>query len=467
MRSTAPRRRPAAALLVVGVLLFAAVQVPSAGASGTAAAGTGVTEVLPASTIARALKASGSVARRDGALTVERIGGTEQLAHPVPRDADRRVPAASAAIRGRGRRPAGRLRHPRPERAQPASHHRRRVGPDRVGLGPVRHVGGPDVVGRPTVIVPATSDPARRSDAGDAGALRGHPARLRLRRPGVPAQRPGRQGGDHRPTCTSPRGCRTGPIPSCCSCTAITPHATRATAWNYRWPCKDTWKPLPNYAGYDYVAGSSRELRVRGGVRERERRQRPGQRRRRQRHAAARRAARGAPRPVAAVVHGGRRSVRDAVRRQGRHDRDRHDGPLARRRRCGLAGHRRPGAPRPLRDRRRVAAGAGGLHARHDQRRAAGRDAAVLRRRRLRPAGHPLLSTTPGTWWTAIASPKHAITVFGANHNFFNTVWTPSSGYPGCLRRRAQRMPRPAPSRRGASRGQRLHRRLLPSLPGR
>ena len=30
-------------------------------------------------------------------------------------------------------------------------------------------------------------------------------------------------------------------------------------------------------------------------------------------------------------------------------------------------------------------------------------------------------------------SPKHAITVFGANHNFFNTVWTPSSGYPGAF----------------------------------
>jgi len=75
MRSTAPRRRPAAALLVVGMLLAA---VPSAGASGTAAASAGVIEVLPASTVARALKASGSVARRDGALTVERIGGTEQ-----------------------------------------------------------------------------------------------------------------------------------------------------------------------------------------------------------------------------------------------------------------------------------------------------------------------------------------------------------------------------------------------------
>src|SRR4051794_25963954 len=28
-------------------------------------------------------------------------------------------------------------------------------------------------------------------------------------------------------------------------------------------------------------------------------------------------------------------------------------------------------------------------------------------------------------------TPKHTITVFGANHNFFNSVWTPGGGYPG------------------------------------
>jgi hypothetical protein len=29
--------------------------------------------------------------------------------------------------------------------------------------------------------------------------------------------------------------------------------------------------------------------------------------------------------------------------------------------------------------------------------------------------------------------PKHTLTLLGANHNFFNTVWTPSSGYPGAF----------------------------------
>jgi hypothetical protein len=30
-------------------------------------------------------------------------------------------------------------------------------------------------------------------------------------------------------------------------------------------------------------------------------------------------------------------------------------------------------------------------------------------------------------------SAKHTVTVFGANHNFFNTVWSPSGGYPGAF----------------------------------
>jgi hypothetical protein len=35
-------------------------------------------------------------------------------------------------------------------------------------------------------------------------------------------------------------------------------------------------------------------------------------------------------------------------------------------------------------------------------------------------------------------APKHTVTIFGANHNFFNTVWTPASGYPGAFNDRAQ-----------------------------
>ena len=30
-------------------------------------------------------------------------------------------------------------------------------------------------------------------------------------------------------------------------------------------------------------------------------------------------------------------------------------------------------------------------------------------------------------------SAKATVTVYGANHNFFNTVWSPSSGYPGAF----------------------------------
>lgn len=34
-------------------------------------------------------------------------------------------------------------------------------------------------------------------------------------------------------------------------------------------------------------------------------------------------------------------------------------------------------------------------------------------------------------------APKHTVTIFGANHNFFNMVWTPASGYPGAFNDRA------------------------------
>ena len=77
MRSIALRRRPAAALLV-GVVLFAAVHMPSAGAAerwGGHRCDRGAPRFHDCSVV---LEASGSVARRDGALTVERIGGTER-----------------------------------------------------------------------------------------------------------------------------------------------------------------------------------------------------------------------------------------------------------------------------------------------------------------------------------------------------------------------------------------------------
>ena len=48
-------------------------------------------------------------------------------------------------------------------------------------------------------------------------------------------------------------------------------------------------------------------------------------------------------------------------------------------------------------------------------------------------------------------SPKHTVTAFGANHNFFNTVWTPSSGYPGSFddgTRRCEDRLRPIQERR-------------------
>ena len=80
-----------------------------------------------------------------------------------------------------------------------------------------------------------------------------------------------------------------------------------------------------------------------------------------------------------------------ALRRQGRLHPHRRHGPLARRRGRRLAGDRRPGAADAVRDRRGAAARARGLHPRDRERHPDGGDAAVLRRRRLRPPGHALL----------------------------------------------------------------------------
>lgn len=51
-------------------------------------------------------------------------------------------------------------------------------------------------------------------------------------------------------------------------------------------------------------------------------------------------------------------------------------------------------------------------------------------------------------------TPKHTVTAFGANHNFFNTVWTPSSGYPGSFddgTRRCEDRLRPIQERRAGA----------------
>ena len=56
---------------------------------------------------------------------------------------------------------------------------------------------------------------------------------------------------------------------------------------------------------------------------------------------------------------------------------------------------------------------------------------AVLRRRRVGSGGHALLRRRALPRSPATPAPKATVTVMGANHNFFNTVWTPKFGYPG------------------------------------
>ena len=205
----------------------------------------------------------------------------------------------------------------------------------------------------------------------------------------------------------------------------------KGNRWNYRWPCKDTWKPLPNYEGYDYVAA---RLASYGYV-------------------------------VVSVSGNGVNVLGNVVDDSGMRQRgellEEHldlwqqwstvgGDPFGTRfigkvdmTEIGTMGHSRGGEGvvwQVIVDRERpdpYGIDAVLPLAPVDFTRAtindvpAGRDAAVLRRRRLRPAGHPLLRRLPVPG-ARRRSPKHAITVFGANHNFFNTVWTPSERVSGC-----------------------------------
>jgi hypothetical protein len=204
---------------------------------------------------------------------------------------------------------------------------------------------------------------------------------------------------------------------------------SRAT---FRWPCKQGWEPLPNYAGYDYVAGA---LASHGFV-------------------------------VTSIsvngvnVHGNR--VRDTGMRQRGELLDRHldlwkewsttggdpfDTTFVGRvdmTRIGTMGHSRGGE---------------GVvwHKIVDEERPDpyGVDAVLalapvdFTRAKINESAFSVILpycdgdvfdlqgmhffddsryAVPGD-----PTPKHTVTAFGANHNFFNTVWSPGHGYPGAF----------------------------------
>jgi hypothetical protein len=431
MRSTAPRRRPAAALLVVGVLLFAAVQAPSAGASGTAAAGTGVTETLPASTIDRALKASGSVARRDGALTVERIGGTEQtptlyrltLTGAYPPRALRYVvdvdaqPVAYGIPGPRGRS----LRAITADASVLTGSVSVRYGTSAVPTSSVvpRSSSGqrPSPRAGPTPVMPGPYDVTRRVyDFGDQ------------------VFQPSDLGGKVEITADVhfPTGLAGGPYPLVLFLHGNHAACFKGNRWSYRWPCKDTWKPLPNYTGYDYVAA---RLASYGYV-------------------------------VVSVSGNGVNVLGNVVDDSGMRQRgellEEHldlwqqwstvgGDPFGSRfigkvdmTEVGTMGHSRGGEGvvwQVIVDRERpdpYGIDAVLPLAPVDFTRATINDVPLAV---MLPYCDGDVFDLQGIHFyddsrylvDGDRSPKHAITVFGANHNFFNTVWTPSSGYPGAF----------------------------------
>ena len=333
-----------------------------------------------------------------------------------------------------GRWPSGRRRRS-PARSVAAS----RPSPTTIGRRVRPRSVWPTADGRrvesPTaaLVVPRRARRARRAPF--ARALRRHEARVRPRRPGVPAHRPRGQGGDHGPTCTIPAGLPDGPYPLVLFMHGNHSSCYRGERAGYRWPCRGrdgsrsrttrgTTTSASRLASYGYVVVSVSA----------QRRQRARQPR--------------STTPACASEASCSRSTSICGRRWstvgGEPFGDRFVGKVDMTT-IGTMGHSRGGEGvvwHVIVDRERHdpygidavhAARAGRLHARDRERRAARRDAALLRRRRVRPAGRALLRRRPVPRGRRSDRPKHTITLFGANHNFFNTVWTPSSGYPGAF----------------------------------
>ena len=251
---------------------------------------------------------------------------------------------------------------------------------------------------------------------------------------------------------------------SCCSCTATTARVQRRVG---RLPLAVPRRLAadPQLRGLRLHRPAAGQLRVRRRVRQRQRRQRPRQPGRRHRHAPARRAAGEAPRPVAPLGDDRRRARSGRASSGGRLLADRRDGALAGRRGGHLAGDRRPAARHPY-----------------------GIDAvlplapvdftrATVNRVPLEvmlPYCDGDVSDLQGMHFFDDArykvigdpSPKGTVTVMGANHNFFNTVWSPGGGYPGGFDDGSPDAPAGSPRISSAPRGA-PDRRLLPPLRGR
>jgi hypothetical protein len=432
MRSTAPRRRHLIALLSMAMLV-AAVQVPSAVASGAGANAGAITQAVSPSTIAWAMRASGSVVRREGALTVERIRGAEGApplyrltlngAYP-PRALRYLLEVDSHAV-------AYGIPGPRGRSLQAVT-----ADPS-VLTGSVSVRYGTSTVPSASVIPPSSSagGPAPAPRAGSVPAMPGpYEVTRRVYDLGDQVFQPSDLGGKVEITADVhfPTGLPDGPYPLVLFLHGNHAACFKGNDWSYRWPCKDTWEPLPNYTGYDYVAS---RLASYGYV-------------------------------VVSVSGNGVNVLGNVVDDSGMRQRgellEEHldlwkhwstvgGDPFGTKfvdnvdmTRIGTMGHSRGGEGvvwQVIVDRERP--NPYGIDAvlplaPVDFTRATINDVSLAV---MLPYCDGDVSDLQGIHFYDDArylvdgdrSPKHAITVFGANHNFFNTVWTPGNGYPGAF----------------------------------
>ena len=355
------------------------------------------------------------------------------LAHPHP---------------ARGRAPRGRGRCPRPRRRRPLARPAVGVRPGRrrCPRRPVRRLVGarghgcraPARPGRP----PWTPSPARRARSGGRRpAARRVPGRRRPGRPGPYRTVTGEyslagvtiaglpEKVEVKAVVVSPRG-TTGTAPP----RAVPARPPRdllpgATSRRCDWPCPAGFKPLPSYRGYletqqllasqgyDTVSISANGINA------------PGLDARRRRRRGAVGARPPPPRALAAVVevataHAAAPAVVKAA-------------PRADLSRVLLVGHSRggEGVNRAALDSTTGAASldhqghrphrSDGLRAEPGARRPRRRPPALLRRRRVRPAGAGLRRRGPRRRQGPGAAERRP--VFGADHNFFNEEWTPGA----------------------------------------
>jgi hypothetical protein len=253
-----PLRRIGLACVVALLLL----PVPSAGAetSTVRTAERRAVQTLPPDVVAAALEADGEIVRALDGVTVE------QVRVPAGIRADRRLPASVFRVTVAGRFPPLAQRYVLLAGGRPVAygipargeHALRAVTADpevltgelvvRYGdARPIARVSG----GAPTPLAPSdaslVADPGRRGPFGVERAE--YDLGDQVFQPSGIDEKVELAGDVHYP-----RDMTRGPYPL-----VLFMHGNHSTCYrgdrsSYEWPCRPKWEPLPNYAGYDYIA---------------------------------------------------------------------------------------------------------------------------------------------------------------------------------------------------------------------